>query len=298
MQGTFKDRAELNIDKKHVVKVELPKTQRQQLVKLELSTSNIHSQIDKVAQDVYNIEEVLPYEAKDSRTWNFMEEQLYNHVKKGYDNVIQSFASEPHVYKLESVKEKIWADRDETIRRQIEEQNAKIAKHNRKNSIKNGRKNSIIDASSLLAKELIRKQKEDEQLLMTEIRKDIADRTTDDRPDNIDELTDTFIDPYILPLPWKIEMKNGKPLYVNDITKERTTTKPNEVSEFQFLLLVSILSFNFKLNHISILFFILIIHLYLINFCNYLFIHLFIFLFIYLIDLERKIKFIKEINAT
>ena len=87
------------------------RTERTPLLKLELTGDVLH-QLETVKSKLFvegDQQEVkFTSQALDPLYWPTTDEVLYKDAKTSYDNIYQAFMSEPRVYKLESLKDKIW----------------------------------------------------------------------------------------------------------------------------------------------------------------------------------------------
>lgn len=99
------------------------RTSRKVLLKLEL-TGDVAQQLETVNRTIFdsdarnNIKFLRP--ASDSSNWPVVDEVLYSVPKQTYDNIYKAFMSEPRVYKLESVKERVWKIAKEEIGDDVE----------------------------------------------------------------------------------------------------------------------------------------------------------------------------------
>jgi large-conductance mechanosensitive channel len=85
-------------------------TKRTKLLKLEL-TGDVSKQLSTVQQKLFGLEipeNAMKAPAKKGSKWRTTDEILYAEARTSYDNIMKAFTEEPKVYKLESIKEKVW----------------------------------------------------------------------------------------------------------------------------------------------------------------------------------------------
>jgi len=82
-------------------------TRRNRLLKLEL-TDSLPTNLEKVANTLYNLKLKPTRKANDSKAWKTTDGLMLD-AKRSYDEILDAFHSEPKVYKLQSTKEQIWS---------------------------------------------------------------------------------------------------------------------------------------------------------------------------------------------
>lgn len=84
------------------------KTKRAPFLKLSLG-DRVHDQLSAVATTLYKYDEGVPkIKSRHCQSWNTTDEKLFKGAKDAYDGILEKFADTPKVYKLNSIKEKIW----------------------------------------------------------------------------------------------------------------------------------------------------------------------------------------------
>lgn len=91
------------------------KTQRNVIIKLELPTAEPKIQLNVVSKKVFDIE--INKEgnyAIDSNKW-IATDEIYDKARNTYQSIIDPFTEIPKVYKLESIKDKMYKNRIESV---------------------------------------------------------------------------------------------------------------------------------------------------------------------------------------
>jgi hypothetical protein len=104
-------------------------TTRNMVTKLELPSSNVYNMTTPVADKVFNLDFTgKPMaDAKVNQKWHLTDE-VYNNALKGYNDVIAPFEKFPRVYKLNSIKEKMFEYREAYLPETIKaKEDARIA---------------------------------------------------------------------------------------------------------------------------------------------------------------------------
>lgn len=94
-----------------VMSLQLTNTRRSVFNKLELN-GDARQQLEAVQRAIYHVdlsEDLLAAPAKNSQHWKTTDDLLYAQAKASYDGITSSFQRSPRVYKLEAVKDKVWA---------------------------------------------------------------------------------------------------------------------------------------------------------------------------------------------
>lgn len=97
------------------------KTERLTCLKFEL-TGGLTHQLASVEHGIYNFGVKNPASptkvvVQDSSIWQTTDDILYKNAKQSYDNIINTFTKQPRVYKLASIKERIWKENDDNFAR-------------------------------------------------------------------------------------------------------------------------------------------------------------------------------------
>ena len=91
------------------------RTKRLPVLKLELGEGEPLTQMQIVSDSVYDLGELPPEPSREFQTWRVIDEKLFGDAKAAYDGTIAPFKKQPRVYKLESIKHKVWeGTRDKT----------------------------------------------------------------------------------------------------------------------------------------------------------------------------------------
>ena len=208
------------------------RTKRVPVLKLELGTAGAHAQMSIINDKLFQMADAPPIIAsREFQNWREIDVALFGDAKASYDGVIAPFKKQPRVYKLESVKEKVWeSTRDKSAEiaakaeadyqeraKKLAERKAKMAEKKLKkvqDATKAGGKISKAQQAAIDAALAMQKELEDEQTFVLP-------------PLTQDEELETHLDPFEPPLPWKKEMYKGDLTYINDETKERLYERPN-----------------------------------------------------------------------
>lgn len=160
---------------------------------IDLPSDNVQKQLDLVAHELYNFDSQPLILTKSPYDW-FVIEEKYAIAKEAYHEIISSYMVQPRFYKLESVKEKVWKDTKEL---------------------------NVLHKSEFFS---------DYQHIA--VGPNISTNIISDQDfiKKLDDANESFLDPFLVVKPWKIIEENGKNVYVNEITRERTFDRPNEVN--------------------------------------------------------------------
>jgi len=229
-----------DVQKRYMAKLErrLPggkRTKRLPVLKLEVGEGEIANQLGIVSRRVFGLDYGHAMEgtfgmpsvpSRNYQHWRIADETLFGDAKAAYDGIVIPFTKQPRVYKLESIREKVWeATRDKSE----EEEAERDAEYKRKEEQLKQRR-AKMDAKmkakpplALGAKGAEMMAKQDEEKI--EFIPPAPYATKDD------ELV-TFLDPFEPPKPWYKEVWNNKLSYFNDETKERIYTRPTGPAVF------------------------------------------------------------------
>ena len=207
---------------------------RSKVIKLEF-VPDTHGKLAQVAETIYNLDPPPAVASWNNLNWAVTDKMLYEQAKQEYDNVTQPFLRSPRVYRFESTKETIWNDlRKDKIaaekkRKELEayeaEQEKKRAEKQKERAAKGNQKlgdKKQIGAPAVAEEaahvEVIEVNAKDEPII------NFAD---------LDEIKDTYLDPFGLNSSWRIEIdkKTGKQYYINSQTYEKTQDKPSVDAE-------------------------------------------------------------------
>ena len=200
------------------------KTKRLPVLKLELGEGAPLDQMHIVSEKLYGLGELPPEPSQEFQSWRVVDEKLFGDAKAAYDGIIEPFKKQPRVYKLESIKHKVWeGTRDKTAENEAKaeaEYQARKAKLDAAKARMNAKKKAQAEKSKQGGG----------------VRNALAPKKTafdgDDEankklpPFTIDEQLKTHLDPFEPPAPWYKEVYKGEMTYVNEDTKERKYEKP------------------------------------------------------------------------
>ena len=205
-------------------------TQRGAVLKLELggviedgkrTKEMVFNQLDMTASHIYNIKDFPTQKSKDSNQWYATDEVLYKEAKASYDKVMDCFEDDPRTFKFESTKEKIWKFNNKVLKirpKRTKDEKDVVAKPQVK-----------IKKTKALGRKAKKdeEEKEDENNLDSESYK----------PLTLEEHLGTYIDPYQVPKPWRVEVKGNAISYYNEVTFDRVYKKPAEIWEDKLYIL-------------------------------------------------------------
>lgn len=182
-------------------------TKRTKVVKLSLAGTS-HQILGQVSTTLFGRAGPANRPARFHGAWKTTDELLYNKAKMSYDGIIAPFLKSPRVYKFESVKEKIWADR-------------KIQEENNRSKGGAGKRPPRLTPAEKKKQEALAKLLKSKQAI--ENNKNEEESQTD---------METFLDPFAPIAPWKKEVDKltKKVTYINTDTYDRQDWLPSEFS--------------------------------------------------------------------
>ena len=206
------------------------KTKRLPVLKLELGEGTPLQQMQIVSDKVFDLGELPPEPSREFQSWRVVDEKLFGDAKAAYDGTIAPFKKQPRVYKLESIKHKVWEgtrDRTEELEAQAE---AEYQERRKKLDAAKARMNAKKKAQS---------QKAGGAAAPLAPKKSVFDEDDEANkklpPLTIDEQLKTHLDPFEPPAPWFKEVYKGQVTYVNEDTKERKYEKPGMDNPDEFI---------------------------------------------------------------
>ena len=207
------------------------KTKRLPVLKLEVGCGNIIDQIGIVSKRVFGFEHGHALEAegetpsipsRNYQHWRVSDDALYGEAKAAYDGIVVPFTKQPRVYKLASIKEKVW---EMTRDKSAEEEAAKEVEFERKQQQLKERR-AKMDAKMKAKPPPALGARGAEIMAQREEEVSKVDYTPPAPFATKEEELETFLDPFEPPKPWYKEIWNNKLSYVNDETRERVYTRP------------------------------------------------------------------------
>jgi serine/threonine protein kinase len=209
------------------------KTKRLPVLKLELGEGVPLTQLDIISNSVYNLGDLPPEPSREFQNWRVIDEKLYGDAKEAYDGTIAPFKKQPRVYKLESIKHKVWeGTRDKTAeleaqaeaeylarKAKLDAAKAKMAAKKKAQAAEAAAKKGGADGASTAG-----------GVPMTGRAKNEFEGDDEKNiklpPLTLEEQLDTHLDPFEPPAPWYKEWYKGELTYFNGETLERRKTKP------------------------------------------------------------------------
>jgi hypothetical protein len=186
-------------------------TKRKQLLKLELSGA-VPKQLEAVAKTVYGIGLQSTGPTENNREWHTTDNVLYSDAKKSYDEILQVFQSEPRVYKLASVKEKIWERNRQGGH--LECPHSPTAVRNTLQSKNSTQKEGRTD--------FFKKKKRIQQVAQ------------DKKEISVDELARTFIDPFEPVMPKDGPQKESIPIWFEKLEMLKSLTPREDLEGYEY----------------------------------------------------------------
>ena len=209
------------------------KTKRLPVLKLELGDIGGHeAQMNVILKKVYGMDDDIPLElSREFQDWRQVDQTLYGDAKKAYDGVIEPFKKQPRVYKLESIREKVWegtrdktAENEEKAEREYQERKKKLDAAKKKMAEKKSKaaKAAMTNATGAAA------EAQKQQIMRAEeaAKKLLEDETPILPPLTKDEQLRTHLNPFEPPAPWVKEKYKGEMTYFNQETLERSLENP------------------------------------------------------------------------
>lgn len=207
------------------------KTQRKAILKLELS-GETRDKLGTVAQGLYGMSPVPDKPAANNQKWHTVDKELYAVAKGSYDGVIAPFLEQPRVYRFESTKQKLW---DDLVRIEKENREKKLLAEMEKSKTE-------VGAAKKKARQQrkLQQQKQEEEKLKEAVAAAAAEaehKSDTSKPIEPEDQIDTFLDPFALPSPWRMEVnKAGQVTYFNPETSHRMAEKPTDEVPLLFYL--------------------------------------------------------------
>ena len=204
------------------------KTKRNPILKLELGTGDPRNQVKIVSDTVYGLADIPHMPSREYTKWRTVDESLFGDAISAYQGTIDPFKQQPRVYKIESIKEKVWeGTRDKTeenfAKEEEEYMKRKALLDARKAKMAAKKKEAIAKAEAAggkVANPLAAKV--DEGMKMMEE----AEQNKELPPLTLEEQLETYLDPFEPPAPWIKEVHKGELTYLNEETMERMIAKP------------------------------------------------------------------------
>lgn len=203
------------------------KLKRMPIVKLELGEGDIIDKIGIVSQRVFGLEhahgtsgELPSVPSRNYQHWRISDDTLYGEAKSAYDGIFTPFTRQPRVYKLESIKEKVW---EMTRDRSAEEEAEKEAEYLKKQELLKERRKKMDAKMKAKPPPVLGAKGAEKMAALEEAKIEFIQPSPFATKD---EELETFLDPFEPPKPWIKEVWNNKISYLNEDTKERLYTRP------------------------------------------------------------------------
>lgn len=84
------------------------RTKRLPVLKLEVADGDVSSKMQQISKTIYKLDQEATVVSRNFQHWRISDETLFGDAKAAYDGIISPFLKQPRVYKLESIKEKVW----------------------------------------------------------------------------------------------------------------------------------------------------------------------------------------------
>lgn len=84
------------------------RTKRLPVLKLEMADGDVSSKMQQISKTIYMLDQEATVASRNFQHWRISDERLFGDAKAAYDGIIEPFLKQPRVYKLESIKERVW----------------------------------------------------------------------------------------------------------------------------------------------------------------------------------------------
>ena len=201
------------------------------VLRLDLGSATAHTQMTIINDNLYKLNDPIPEKAShEFQNWREIDKELYGDARAAYDGTISPFQKQPRVYKLESIKEKVWeGTRDKSAElaakaeKEYLERAKKLAERKEKMAAKKLKKlqeaapdgdSSTLSGMSKAQTAAIEEAKAVAKALEEE-------KAFEKPPMTVEDELETHLDPFVPPKPWKQELYKGDVVWINDDTRER-----------------------------------------------------------------------------